>query len=475
MKSQQTFIANVLQSLILLAILLSWSATSIIAAPANQEGPIYIIQQGDTLNSIALRFGISPDTLAAANSISDPNALFIGQELVIPGLEGISGILTAQTLPFGASLNGLIRKYQLKADDLTFLNRLASPTEAIAGVKFIIPINQEAEPLSPLAAPDPGQTLLEFAVTTGASPWHLVENNRIQGTWDILPGETLYAENPDQDKPDTLYPEPISAIILNNLPIIQGETLHISINTSTPVTLKGKFGDQDLHFFTEDDQIYHTFHGVHALAEPGPIPLEISVNLNSGQSISFQQLVMLAEGGYGNEWVNVPEEYLDESVIAEEDAYLQPILDKVSPQRHWDGKFIYPVDEPCINSPYGQRRDYNNGGLFFYHTGMDFAVCAQNLNIYAPAAGEVVLAEELVIKGKAVLIDHGWGVFSGYWHLEEFNVQVGDLVEPGDVIGLIGNSGRSAGPHLHFEIDITGTPVNPMTWLDQEFPASIED
>jgi murein DD-endopeptidase MepM/ murein hydrolase activator NlpD len=93
-----------------------------------------------------------------------------------------------------------------------------------------------------------------------------------------------------------------------------------------------------------------------------------------------------------------------------------------------------------------------------------------NLNIYAPAAGKVVLAEELTIKGKAILIDHGWGVFSGYWHMSEFDVSVGDFVQSGDLLGQIGNTGRSAGPHLHFEIDISGTPVNPMSWLSQEFP-----
>jgi murein DD-endopeptidase MepM/ murein hydrolase activator NlpD len=81
------------------------------------------------------------------------------------------------------------------------------------------------------------------------------------------------------------------------------------------------------------------------------------------------------------------------------------------------------------------------------------------------------MAEPLTVKGNAILIDHGWGVFSGYWHLSEFEVEVGDFVETGDLIGLIGNTGRSAGPHLHFEIDIHGTPINPQTWLTQSFPS----
>jgi murein DD-endopeptidase MepM/ murein hydrolase activator NlpD len=55
-------------------------------------------------------------------------------------------------------------------------------------------------------------------------------------------------------------------------------------------------------------------------------------------------------------------------------------------------------------------------------------------------------------------------------HLASFNVQEGDVVEPGQLIGIIGNTGRSTGPHLHFEVDIHGTPVNPLTWLRREFP-----
>ncbi len=97
-------------------------------------------------------------------------------------------------------------------------------------------------------------------------------------------------------------------------------------------------------------------------------------------------------------------------------------------------------------------------------------MCAANLNIYAPASGVVIVAQELPVKGNAIFIDHGWGVYSGFAHLSSFNVQVGDYVQAGDIIGQIGDTGRSAGPHLHFEINIGDTPVNPLTWLDELFP-----
>jgi len=438
------------------------------ASPMMQDGPTYIVQQGDTLNTIALRFGVSAEEIQSINNLSDPNALNIGQRLVIPGLPGISGVLTSTTLPFGTTLTKLSRQYQSNLADLAVLNKITSPSESMAGLRFIIPVKEDQDPFQPVGLIATGGTLLETAIRAGRSPWILTQHNQLQSSWAVMPGETLFSMI-DPDSPETTN-TPSLQITLIDLPVIQGETLQIAINSTTNAAFSGFFDNQPLNFFSDDDENFYSFMGIHALAEPKPYPLSITATYPDGSSQTMEQLVLLAEGGYGNEWVNVPEGYLDEEAIAEEDAYLETILTQTSPERFWDGLFRYPVDEPCLNSLFGQRRDYNNGGLYFYHTGIDFAVCAQNLNVYAPAAGKIVVAEELFVKGKAIVIDHGWGVFSGYWHLSEFNANVGDFVQPGDIIGQIGNTGRSAGPHLHFEIDITGTPVNPLTWLEQEFP-----
>jgi murein DD-endopeptidase MepM/ murein hydrolase activator NlpD len=68
------------------------------------------------------------------------------------------------------------------------------------------------------------------------------------------------------------------------------------------------------------------------------------------------------------------------------------------------------------------------------------------------------------------VIDHGLGVYSIYMHMAKFNVEEGQMIKQGDLLGEIGNTGRSVGPHLHFEIDINGIPVNPLTWLNRVFP-----
>ena len=87
-----------------------------------------------------------------------------------------------------------------------------------------------------------------------------------------------------------------------------------------------------------------------------------------------------------------------------------------------------------------------------------------------PARGRVVFAGPLEIRGNATIIDHGWGIYTGYWHQSEIRVQVGEIVEEGQIIGLVGNTGRSAGAHLHWEIWAGGVQVEPYDWLIELFP-----
>ncbi|MFA5721432.1 MAG: M23 family metallopeptidase, partial [Aliarcobacter sp.] len=76
------------------------------------------------------------------------------------------------------------------------------------------------------------------------------------------------------------------------------------------------------------------------------------------------------------------------------------------------------------------------------------------------------VAKDRFYGGKSVVIDHGHGVFSGYFHLDEFKVKLGDFVKRGDIIALSGNTGRSTGPHLHFMFKIDDVIVNPLQAID---------
>ena len=93
------------------------------------------------------------------------------------------------------------------------------------------------------------------------------------------------------------------------------------------------------------------------------------------------------------------------------------------------------------------------------------------MNILAPAAGTVVFAGPMTVRGNATMMDHGWGVYTGYLHQSEILVKVGDKVTPGQVIGLVGGTGRVTGPHLHWEVWVGGVQVDPLEWLETVFPS----
>jgi hypothetical protein len=124
----------------------------------------------------------------------------------------------------------------------------------------------------------------------------------------------------------------------------------------------------------------------------------------------------------------------------------------------FDSEFIEPL-EGRLSTPYGYTR-YINNELSSTHMAIDIAA-PQGKEIVATNDGVVALADELYLSGLTIYIDHGMGLFSQYGHLSEFRVNAGDTVKKGDVIGLVGSTGFSTGPHLHFTFFAHNTPVNP--------------
>ena len=124
----------------LLFLLLSFLILPFQPAHAQSSGPVYIVQPGDSLSSIAVFFSISLTDLMSANSIADPNQLDAGQELIIPGLEGITGVINTQLVNFGDSFRSLTRRTQVPLDMFKKLNHIVSPSEFNVGVNMIVPV-----------------------------------------------------------------------------------------------------------------------------------------------------------------------------------------------------------------------------------------------------------------------------------------------------------------------------------------------
>jgi len=210
------------------------------------------------------------------------------------------------------------------------------------------------------------------------------------------------------------------------------------------------------------------------MTPPGIYPVRIDVSLPNGRVESFEQMVIVQDGYFRQDPIlQVEPSTIDPAITEPENEWLYSITAPVTLQKYWEGVFRLPVDPQfCIRSMYGNRRSYNGSDFIYFHTGVDYGVCSEThpFDIYAPAGGIVVFAGSKTVRGNATIIDHGWGVYSGFWHQDEIYVSEGERVEAGQLIGKIGATGRVTGPHLHWEVWVNGVQVNPLQWLETAFP-----
>lgn len=432
--------------------------------------PTYIVETGDTLSLIALKFDVDLTQLVSVNEITDPNAISIGTKLNIPGFEGISGTLSLKTAGLTDSLTVLGKKHQVPINNLVKLNRLTSPQQVYVGSELIVPETNDDQPSEffPAAQLASNPTVLETSVAYGINQYMFVYENLHTNSWQITPGTNLYSST--QMHAISVYSPVINDIWIQPLPLQQGSTFSVNIETKESVDINGLYDDLNLDFSLVGPNHYTALIGINAINPPGLHPLKLSVQKDGNQIYELEQFLLVNAGIFGEMLaLTVDPATIDPTVIAEEESVVDPIITQYTDQKFWSEEFAYPLDDACVRAFYGGERIYNNT-YKYYHTGVDFGICANNLNIYAPENGVVVLATQLPIRGNITIIDHGLGVFSGYFHQDNIAVNVGDPVSKGQLIGTIGNTGRSTGAHLHWEIWVNGISVNPLSWAERRYP-----
>ena len=151
-----------------------------------------------------------------------------------------------------------------------------------------------------------------------------------------------------------------------------------------------------------------------------------------------------------------------------EAAALDAAFAAVPAEPRWSDPFLLPL-EGRDTSGFGAPRRYGVGGNVSFHQGADLAA-PTGTPILATNHGVVRVAGFYPIKGGLVVLDHGQGVTSLYFHQSAIDVAVGDVVVRGDVIGRVGSTGLSTGPHLHWEMRVDGVPSDPMRWVGERYP-----
>lgn len=257
----------------------------------------------------------------------------------------------------------------------------------------------------------------------------------------------------------------ILALEISSYKVKNGTTALLFINKKNINDVKLTFENQNINFFKNPfkENSFYALLPITYYQKLGKFRIIASYLQNNKRVFEGIDLQVI-DGEYESEVINVkpsklkPPKDLEIKTKKEYEEAIK-IYNTTTNEIYWDSEFILPLNSK-ITSNFGTKRVYNQQ-IKSYHSGTDFKA-PDNTPIYATNSGIVKLAKDRFYAGKSLIIDHGNGVYSSYFHLNKINFKVGDFVKKGEIIALSGSTGRITGPHLHFAFRINGIQVDPL-------------
>lgn len=241
-----------------------------------------------------------------------------------------------------------------------------------------------------------------------------------------------------------------------------GDAFVIQVTGTEPsVNIVAELNGKSFPFSPCEEGCYRAVIGSDIEMKPGVY----RVRVRAGEMIQYSH-ILLKPASFPEIHLTLPEEKVllnpEDLKRAEKEAEkLRQIWEK-STDKIWQGSFILPLDND-FSTAFGVKRIMNRKNISV-HRGMDIKG-RDGEKVKASNRGSVVLAEDLFFGGNTIVLDHGLGIYTVYMHLSGFNVKPGAYVSKGDIIGFVGSSGRSSGPHLHFGVKIFDLNINPASFV----------
>lgn len=211
---------------------------------------------------------------------------------------------------------------------------------------------------------------------------------------------------------------------------------------------------------------HHAVLGRVVLGKRTPVRFEVRV----GDAV-YTGSIPVGGSGLAVQHLNLPATttaVLQDPARAAEDAAVNAAYEVRTP-RAWTQPFIFPSTNRFVTSRFGQPRTYERGGRVSYHYGEDFRAPV-GTPLRAMNDGTVLLAGMYPVRGGLVMVDHGEGLHTLFFHMSRVDVRPGDRVTRGQTVGLSGNTGLSGGPHLHLEVRLRGEAIDPNGIIDRLWP-----
>ncbi len=259
--------------------------------------------------------------------------------------------------------------------------------------------------------------------------------------------------------------------------LVNGAPVLFQVKPPTKLaSLSGTWLGHQLTFsYDASTRTWFALAGVTFETTPGKYALELTAErATSKTTLTFTRTFAVARAQYPQVKVEltVEKKFTEPSPeqqkqIEEGVKIKQDYLSRVTPTREWEGSFTAPADA-AISDVYGSQRIFN-GEAQRPHWGLDFRV-PTGTPVAAMNHGTVLLARFMYFEGNCVVIDHGQGLLTLYFHLSEFKVKEGDQVKRGQIVGLSGGTGRATGPHLHVAVRWQGAYLDPASLMRLRLP-----
>jgi murein DD-endopeptidase MepM/ murein hydrolase activator NlpD len=263
-------------------------------------------------------------------------------------------------------------------------------------------------------------------------------------------------------------PSCLAKIELSNKIPKQGEIFEVYVSDSPQLENSSKptvmFLGRDFPLFP-----YQSQEGLEELRTLIAVPADLKPGHYKIKAGSESSGIVVRDGAFPVQRLRLPREKDNFDMSAGEKEAIEGAKKHISNERYWHGAF-QPPSSARRSASFGLKRVVNGHLLKdYFHSGLDFAA-GLGSPVKACAAGKVVLARTgFKLHGSVVAIDHGQGVISFYIHLQKILVKKDDLIDAGEKIATVGQTGRATGPHLHFSIYVNETASNPVCWFARDY------
>lgn len=261
-----------------------------------------------------------------------------------------------------------------------------------------------------------------------------------------------------------------------DLKVFQGRTLHVQFQVSKPIQeAVVKLFNKTFTCVpeSEDALIYECFIPISCEETANEYMLSFEVSDYVGNTVTLDTKFQVVLYPFKKQNLTIDSHKLqaeaEQGLPADElEQQLEQLAQQSPIKKLWRGMFYAPIDIKRISTEFGTVRTTPHKGRYVHH-GVDL-VGTPKATVWAPQDGIVVLKDRFASSGNTIVLDHGCGILSMFFHLDSFaNVAVGDKVRKGNPLGIVGKTGHATGDHLHWEKRINNIPVDPMQWIKHDF------